>query len=347
MSRVAVVLVNWNGWKDTVECLESLFRLDDREIRVIVCDNASSDGSVDRVKAWANGLAAASCDAPATLRQLVLPPVVKPIPFAELDRATAEVGGDPDCDPPLIIIRTGGNLGFAGGNNVGLRYLLARGGFDFAWLLNNDTVVDPASLGHLVAEFSSRPQLGICGSTLLCYDDPSRIQALGGGYYCRWIGLPWLHGRWRRMTPRHLQANAAPFLMNYVVGASMLVSREFIERVGLMAEDYFLFFEETDWAWRGRGRFALGWAPRSLVYHKIGRSIGTSTDPRRKSATCDYYALRNRLLFTRRFCKVALPTVWLSLLGALLIRILSGRRDLVGPVWKLLTGRQGLPPVGR
>ena len=175
MSRVAVVLVNWNGWKDTVECLESLFRLDDREVRVVVCDNASSDGSVERVKAWANGLAVAPCDAPATLRPLILPPVAKPIPFAELDRATAEVGGDPDCDPPLIIIRTGGNLGFAGGNNVGLRYLLARGGFDFAWLLNNDTVVDPASLGHLVAEFSSRPQLGICGSTLLCYDDPSRI----------------------------------------------------------------------------------------------------------------------------------------------------------------------------
>jgi hypothetical protein len=179
----------------------------------------------------------------------------------------------------------------------------------------------------------------------LYYADPLKIQALGGGYYCRWIGLPWLHGRWRRLHTRHLEAMHPPRLMNYVVGASMLVSTEFVGQVGLMNEDYFLFFEETDWAWRGRKKFALGWAPRSLVYHKVGSSIGTSTDPRMKSVTCDFYALRNRLLFTRRFCRVALPTVWLGLCGALFIRLLAGRTDLAGPLWGLLIGRPVPPPT--
>lgn len=338
MKRCGIVVVNWNGVKDTIECLESLFRLDYPDFRVVVCDNASSDGSVTRIIAWANGLTEAFHEVPVSLRQLSSPPVTKPIRLVELDKATAE-GGDLLCDRRLTIIRTGDNLGFAGGNNVGLRYLLACGDCDFFWLLNNDTVVDPESLSHLVSEFSSKSNLGICGSTLLYYDDPERIQALGGGYYCRWIGLPWLHGRWRRLSSRHLEARRIPLLINYVVGASMLVSRDFLEQIGLMNEDYFLFFEETDWAWRSRGRFDLGWAPRSLVYHKIGRSIGTSTDPRQKSKTCDFYALRNRLLFTKKFCRSALPTIWLSLLGALLIRLMLGRADLAGPVWKLLTGR--------
>jgi hypothetical protein len=343
VSKVYILLVNWNGWADTLECLESLFHLDHCDFRVVVCDNNSSDGSLEQIKAWADGTLVVPGERHSALQQLSTPHVPKPIPWVELDRESAESGGDPTLDPQLILIRTGGNLGFAGGNNIGLRFIKARGDFVFAWLLNNDTVAEPSSLQYLVDEFTKEPQLGICGSTLLYYTDPLRIQALGGGYYCRWIGLPWLYGRWRHLRTRHLEAKCPPRLMNYVVGASMLVSREFIEKVGLMNEEYFLFFEETDWAWRGRGRFRLGWAPRSLVYHKVGSSIGTSTDPRRKSATCDYYALRNRLLFTRHFCRKALPTVWLGLCGALLIRVLAGRRDLAGPLWALLCGRPSLP----
>lgn len=343
MKRCGIILVNWNGADDTIECLESLFRLDYADFRVVVCDNDSRDGSLEKLKSWASGLDPAPATSSPSLRHLTSPPVTKPVPWVEYEREIAERGGGRDEDPPLVLVRNGGNLGFAGGCNVGLRYLLAGEGYAFAWLLNNDTVVDPSSLKNLVNEFMRSPGLGICGSTLLLYDDPQQIQALGGGYYCRWIGLPWLHGRWRRLTQRHLNAVRTPVLMNYVVGASMLVSRDFLEQIGLMSEEYFLYFEETDWAWRGRGQFALGWAPRSLVYHKVGSSIGTSTDPRKKSQTCDFYALRNRLLFTRKYCGVALPTIWLSLLGALLVRLMVGRTDLAGSIWKLLIGRPPLP----
>lgn len=347
MKRCGIVLVNWNGCEDTIECLESLFRLDYPDFQIVVCDNDSTDDSLSRIKAWAEGSHPAPPPTSPSLRNLTFPPIPKPIACVELVRATAENGSVDADGAPLVLIRTGGNLGFAGGSNVGLRYLQARGDFDYAWLLNNDTVVDPASLKRLVEEFARLPEAGICGSTLLYYDDPQKIQALGGGYYCQWIGLPWLFGRWRRLSPYHLEAGHVHRLMNYVVGASMLVSRDFIDQVGLMSEDYFLFFEETDWAWRGHGRFRLGWAPRSFVYHKVGRSIGTSTDPRKKSALCDYYALRNRLLFTRRFCRVALPTIWLSLLGAFVVRLLTGRSDLAASAWRLLTGRPVAPPVSR
>lgn len=107
----------------------------------------------------------------------------------------------------------------------------------------------------------------------------------------------------------------------------MLVSRQFVEQIGLMSEDYFLYFEEVDWAVRAKGRFSLGYAPKSIVYHKVGASIGTSSNPAKKSLTCDYYNIRNRILFTRRYYPFFLPTVYLVLALELLLRLLCGRLD--------------------
>lgn len=343
MKRVYVLLVNWNGWADTLECLESVFRLDYPDLRAIVCDNGSSDGSVEKIVAWANGGLVppkGGEDSPSALNAV---PVAKPLNYAVYDRQQAEIGGEAGNDPPLILIRTGGNLGFAGGNNVGMRYVMARGDCSHVWLLNNDTVVDPQALAALTGRMAMKPSAGMCGSTLLHYHRPDRIQARGGGWYCRWIGLPWHLGRLQRVGDPPRLARVERW-MNYVVGASLLVSREFIEKIGLMCEDYFLFFEETDWALRGKGRFTLAYAPDSIVYHKVGRSIGTSSDPRRKSLTCDYYAIRNRLLFTRRFFPVALPTVYLSVCTALLARLLFGRWRQAAVIWGLLFAREACLP---
>jgi GT2 family glycosyltransferase len=344
MKRVYVLVVNWNGWADTIECLESVFRLDHPDVRVIVCDNDSSDDSLGRLVAWAEGEATASPDrAESSHRHLTEPPVAKPLSYSVYDRTTAEEGGDRSLDPQLTLIRTGGNLGFAGGNNVGLRYAQARGDFDYVWLLNNDTVAEPRALSALIARMAEKPAAGMCGSTLAFYGRPDRVQARGGGWYCKWIGLPWHIGQQER-TDRRASSERVEKWMNYVVGASMLVSREFLSEVGLMTEDYFLFFEETDWIQRADSHFTLAYAPQSIVYHKVGSSIGTSSDPRRKSALCDYYAIRNRLLFTRRFHPEALPTVYLSVFVAMLSRLISGRLGLARTVWRLLIGAKVDPP---
>lgn len=336
MKRVCVLLVNWNGWGDTIECLESVLRSEGVDLRVVVCDNGSGDGSLERIRAWAEGCLDAWAP-PGPLRDHSLPPVPKPVVLAEYDRVQAEAGGDRQADPVLVLIRTGGNLGFAGGNNVGLRYALSRGDFDHVWLLNNDTVVEPRAAAALVARMEAKPSAGMVGSTLLRYDAPRRIQARGG-WYCPCLGLPWHLGQLQRVgDPPHPER--VERWMNYVVGASLMVSRQFIERIGLMAEDYFLFFEETDWAMRARGQFTLAYAPDSVVFHKVGRSIGTSSDPRRKSLMCDFFALRNRLLFTRRYYPSALPAIYLSLVAALLMRVAFRRWQHAAMVWDLLRGR--------
>jgi GT2 family glycosyltransferase len=126
--------------------------------------------------------------------------------------------------------------------------------------------------------------------------------------------------------------------MNYVEGASLLVSKQFLEEIGLMCEDYFLYFEETDWAIRAHGRYSLAYAPDSIVYHKVGASIGTSSKPWEKSYTCDYFSVRNRLFFTSRYYPNAFPIVYLTLIATLFARAILGKWDRVRAIFSLLTG---------
>ena len=314
MKKVAIILLNWNGWQDTVECLESLLRLEYPSFRILVCDNGSSDDSIHEIKTWAER---------------------RNLTHAVYQRAEAEAGGTPAADTLLTIISNDENLGFAGGNNIGLRYVMARSEADYCWLLNNDTVVEPDALTHLVARMEHQPDVGICGSTIRLYHDRNRIQALGGGHYCRWIGLPWHYGRFTQ-GDKDIDQMQAEAWMNYVEGASMLVSRQFLDEVGLLCEDYFLYFEEADWAIRAKGRFKLGYAAQSIVYHKVGGSIGTSSNPAKMSYTSDYFNIRNRLLFTRRFYPSALPTVRLVIFGAMLLRLCLGKWKRAAMVFRLL-----------
>lgn len=316
MNPVAIILVNWNGWRDTVECLASLLLLEYPDFCIVVCDNGSSDDSIAQIKNWA---------------------VRHEVNCAEYRRDEAEAMR-PIAEPPLLtIIRNNENLGFAGGNNVGLRHALAWGDVDYCWILNNDTVVMPDALTHMVARMQQQPSVGICGSTIRFYHDRQRIQALGGGHYCRWIGLPWHYGRFGSRGSE-IDSNRAEGWMNYVEGASMLVSRQFIDEIGLLCEDYHLYFEEADWANRAKGRFRLGYAPQSIVYHKVGGSIGTSSNPANMSYISDYFNVRNRILFTRKFYPVALPTVYLVLFGSMLLRIMLGKLDRAAMILRLMFG---------
>jgi GT2 family glycosyltransferase len=340
---VYVIIVNWNGWRDTIECLESVFRSDHPSFRVVVCDNGSQDGSLEHIKAWAGDRLNSFVPVGGSLRHLSWPPVAKPVTCVEYEREEAEEGGAAGTDAPLVLIRNGANLGFAGANNVGLRHVLAaRQDFDFVWLLNNDTVIRPDALSRLVERMRGDAGAGMCGSTLLLYDHPEKVQAMGGGWYCKWIGLPWHFGRFGKMSSP-VNRRKAEARMNYVEGASMLVSRPFLVDIGLMCEDYFLYFEETDWAIRANGRYALMYAPESVVYHKVGSSIGTSSKPWEKSLTCDYYNIRNRLFFTRKFYPFALPAIYAVLCGTVLVRLLLGQWDRVVMIMRILADHDACP----
>ncbi len=321
MARVYIVIVNWNGWRDTIECLESLQRLRFPSFTTVVCDNASPDGSLTHIRSWASGTINAACNNP-DLLPLTTPPAPKPLPFLEF-HATAIPEAHPDSGP-LVFIDTGANLGFAGACNLGMRYALADRECEYVWLLNNDTVVDPDALSALVCRLENLANAGACGSTLVYYDDIGTIQLLGGATYNPWVARAKHIGKY---LPRGCSLPVVADVeakMGYVAGASMLVSAQFVRSVGWMNEAYFLYFEEIDWATRAKGRFSLAYAPKSVVYHKEGRTIGSGKTTLSQSPLSEFYGARNRLLFTSAFFPFALPSVALAMTLSALHRLVHG-----------------------
>jgi GT2 family glycosyltransferase len=324
--KVYILILNWNGWHDTLECLESVYRNDHPEYQVVVCDNNSSDQSVEMIMAWANGRLDTFTFPGNSLKPLSWPPVPKPIPYSVLTRDDAEHQAAPQAGERLTIIRTGNNLGFAGGNNVGLRYIMARGDHRFVWLLNNDTVIRPDALSRMLMRMKEKPAAGICGSKLVYYDNPDLIQGVGGGYYNRFLGKISYIGRCTTRDEQ-ISRDAVERSMSYVAGASLLVSRAFLESVGLMNDSFFLYYEELDWCLRAKEKFEIAYAPESLVYHKEGSSVGTASRTRGNSIVSDYFALSNRIKFTKLHYPLLLPAIYLGLLVALGNRLMRGQPE--------------------
>jgi GT2 family glycosyltransferase len=344
--RVAVVLLNWNGWRDTVECLESVFRSAYSNFHVVVCDNASSDNSLAHIKAWAEGTCDVWSPPENLLRAYSFPPIQKPISFQEYTRQQAESGGGKMSDAgaiKLTLIQTGANRGFAGGNNVALRYVMARNDTEFIWLLNSDTVVQPDALRALVEKMMSdgvmsdgvmsdgvmsdgvmsEDRVGMCGSTLFYYHEPTVIQTLGGGTFSHRLALPKHIGAQKTVSNHKESFAQLTEPLDYVMGASMMVSKKFLCDVGLMSEAYFLYYEEIDWATRAKGKFRLGYAPESVVYHKSGQSVGNTSET--WSATSVYYMTRSRILFSKKFYPRYTVWVYLHLMLSMVNQFRKGK----------------------
>jgi len=295
---IYIILVNWRRYPDTIECLESLTRVSGPAFKIIVVDNESNPSGVDEIKLWADG--ARCTDATHAVWNL-LP--------AERKRKTSVVTMTPEetFDPTrslVTVVQFGLNGGFAGANNIGARFALSDPTCEYVWFLNNDTVVAEWALEALLSRTITNSAIGICGSTLLYYDAPRTVQSLGGRFNC-------LTGRGENLGIGTPLADLPPTdaieeQLEYVIGASMLVSRRFLEEIGLMEEEYFLYFEELNWSRRARGRYRLAWARESVVYHKEGASIGTDSRNRSSNISLYYYNL-SYLKFIRRFHPRLMP----------------------------------------
>jgi GT2 family glycosyltransferase len=354
--KIYVIILNYNGWTDTIECLESVLRNNYPNYQVIVVDNNSTDNSLKYIKAWAEGKLDVWIKPNNPLKHLCFPPVKKPIPYVSYCRKEAEKGGNKEQENkliphtirnnnaqntiistspyPLIFIQTHVNLGFAGGNNIGIKYALAKNDFEFVWLLNNDTVIERDSLLKLVhnATLCKEKKIGIIGSKLLYYHKPDTIQGIGG-IYNKWFGVSKHLGAFEKDKGQYDNKKVLKKI-DYIIGASMLVSSNLIKKVGLLCEDYFLYFEDIDWALRAKNQnFELDYCWESKVYHKEGKSIGSSLKGKEKSDFSDFYGLKNRIVFTKKFFPKWLWSVYAGFLVVFFNRI---ERKKIGVIIKLL-----------
>ncbi len=188
--------------------------------------------------------------------------------------------------PEVDFLRQAVNLGFAEGNNVGIRAALAAGAGGIV-LLNNDTLVDPGFLEPLVAALERDPAVGIVGPKIYCDPDRDTIWSAGGR-------LDWREGRQFHLgagEPDRGQYDAETDV-DYVSACCLLARREVFEQVGLLDPRYFIYFEETAWSVRATARgFRIRYVPASRIWHKVSAAMGVA------SPNSTYYMTRNRLLF--------------------------------------------------
>lgn len=324
-----IILVNWKRSLDTCKCVESLQRMTQKNWRVIICENGSKDNSSNDLRKFL------------TTHYLEVARTQKQNSNECFDYFLAG-----ESSPKVTIVVSEKNLGFAGGNNIAFNQLKNENNFKFVWFLNNDTEVDPESLKNMQRHMESSEKIGICGSTLIYAQDGKTVQALGGAAYKTWTGgvreigngLTW---------PCTVDQAAVEAQMSYVSGASMLVSAAFLDKVGLMSEDYFLYYEEIDWATRARrAGFKLGYASDAVVFHKEGAALGSGKSQQR-SALAEYYGVRNRIVFTRKFFPWALPSAYLFSWMQVAKRLLQGHGKRARMMAAVLLGLRRTPPVGR
>jgi GT2 family glycosyltransferase len=283
---VYVIVLNWNAWEDTIECLSSLQKLDYPNYVTVVVDNGSTDGSEDRIR---------------------------------------------EARPSITILQTGENLGFTGGNNVGIRYALERGA-EYVWLLNNDTVVDPKALGSLVEEALSDTRIGIVGSKIYYYEPPDMIW-FAGGILNPLTGRNAHRGEGERDVGQYDSARD----VDYIVGCSLLARKEMVNRIGLLDPNFFIYFEDLDWATRAkRDGWRVRYQPESKVWHKESQAFGGARSPGFR-----FHFSRGSILYARKHRS---PTLIALLLQVALRQVLSSllRRNFAAARASIRGAKRGL-----
>lgn len=296
ISNTYIILLNHHGISDTAKCIQSLLTLSSDNYRIVVVDNSQSEEEWNRLLDFARS--------------------------QSLNYISFNQGNDRNYQQQKVVfIKALENKGFAHGNNLGLKFAMSQIDAGYFWLLNNDTVVRPDSLTELVKYHSKHPET-ILGSKLLYYHCPDKIQAVGGFfnknlYICTHIG----EGLLKDTPKEHLKK------IDYPLGASMFVSRDFIDHVGFLSEDFFLYYEELDWCERGIDeKFVPDWCETSIVYHKEGKSIGSSYK-NEKSFFSEMQLFKSRKKFIKKYYSLDFKFYFSSLL-LIANRIRKGRFKL-------------------
>jgi GT2 family glycosyltransferase len=302
--RVSIIVVNWNRWADTALCLQTLFRLDYPSFQVVVCDNGSNDDSVAMIRAWATGMLTAYVPAGHAARPYLLP-ARRPTTVVEIDAGPDATGTSHAPDADLVLIKSPANLGFSGGNNVGMRHVLQQGQSDFVWLVNNDTAVTPDALRTLVARVADDDTRVLASSRIVLMADPERIWFEGGAFN------PMLASARHVSRPEFEHARH-----RFLSGCALLIGRAAWEAIGLLDDrTYFMYGEDVDYSIRARrAQVPLRVVGESVVLH----AVGASSEVRSAAAYRHYVSGAIRVVM-RNFSALRAVPVVLFHLGKLLL----------------------------
>lgn len=285
---LSVILVNWNGWADTLSCVQSILHADRVPARIIIVDNLSDNCSMEAFDRWAASqfellpgtcpIGALAAGGAACARRVSFGLYREAsASFDGFDITVSEAG---DLTPRIYIVNSGRNGGFGFGCNVGMRladYLGSQG----YWLLNNDCVIEPRALSMVASALSAHPRTAF-GTIVRFYDRPEVVQAFGGGSLSRRSGK-------NVSYDARQQADS----LDYIYGASFAFSRELRSAVGDFDERIFMYYEEIDLCIRiVHAGFKLDVVETDVFHRHGGSQSGVSATAWRHVLFNKWYVLR-------------------------------------------------------
>ena len=271
--KISIIILNYNGWQDTIECLKSLLKVSNVGFEVILVDNSSSDGSVKEPVEWAR-----FCEIPffkfsGTHARLV---------ENTTERETTGI-------QRMILFCLPENIGFGAANNLGLRQAQING-IPYAVILNNDTIVEPDFLSPLLEYAEANPSIGLLGCQIRYTQDRDKVW-WAGGWFNFWLGHKGFYGE-----KSSAQVPSTPYRTEWVTGCMTFIPLSIFSQIGGYDEQYFILNEDSDLSLRvGRAGYKMMVVPSSVIYHKVGRSLGCMSSLRY------YYSARNLLLLRSRY----------------------------------------------
>ena len=313
-----VIVVNYNGWKDTIECLESLYRSDYTNFQTIIVDNYSTDESVLHIKKWALGAKSISIESDFFNARLENSLISKPLNFEILDdNFIIQEKNNIVSERKLTLINSNENKGYAAGNNLGFKYALSQDDCDYLWILNNDTFIDENSLGNQIKYIKSKDKLVLLGSKLLYYDNPGTIQSYGGQINS--FTMVTNHIGDGRKNDEYFSRESIP---DYIPGASIFCDKKIIEKIGNIPEEYFMYGEDLDWSLKARAHgIELHICPDSIIWHKEGASLKYYKKGNRKPELSDHLSVVNRLIVAKKYFPKRILFVYAGILVSILRRL--------------------------
>lgn len=285
--RVSIALLNWNNAEETLGCLESLKDVRYPNFDVVIVDNGSSDDSITRLE--------------------------------EFSRQQSTL--------TVTIVRNSENLGFSGGCNTAITWVLEHGG-EYILLLNNDTEVDALFLDELVKTASLSGNAGILVPSIFFYYEPNLLW-FGGNTNVAWRKMN--QGITSSLFKKELpKGDFKPRTLSFASGCAMLMRTDALRTVGGFDERFFLYFEDADLSFRFRkAGFDILWVPTSRILHKVSATTLTKVG----SPRVHYYDTRNVLLLSKKhgpwWMAVWRPAWALATIAKQFIKLVIGKNRAV------------------
>lgn len=247
--NICIILVNYNGYDDTVECIKSIENSDYDNYKIILVDNGSKDKN--------------------------------------------KILNDNYINNAADVIISEENLGFSGGNNLGIKYAQEKYDPEYYLLLNNDTVITKDTISNLKKGFDFDSKAGIITGKIYYFSEPKTIWAAGGKFNFN-TGIadqPELG----KIDDGVQYENTC--VVSFATGCTMLISKQVINTVGYLEESYFLYAEDTDYCCRVlNAGFKIIYVGKALIYHKVSASTG------KQSNMQQYYMFRNNCYIIKKYC---------------------------------------------